>query len=74
MVKGGWRMGCQVIHHQDDLLSMRILDVDHFLHEVGPILARFLLAHLDHPFAYQRLTGQEQVVHLPLLVAVVVAL
>jgi hypothetical protein len=38
------------------------------------VLARFLLGHLDHPFAHQRFTRQEEVEHGSLLLAVIVAL
>jgi hypothetical protein len=72
MIKGCWGMGGEVIHHQENLFSVGVVDIDHFLHEMGPILARFLLGHLDHPFAGEGFARQKEVEHGSLLIALVV--
>jgi hypothetical protein len=68
LIQSGRGMGRQIIHHQDDLLGRGRMDIDHLLHEMRPISAGFLLAHLDHTFASQGFASQKEVEQGSLLV------
>lgn len=74
LIEGGWSMGIQVIHHQHNLLGVRIVDIDHLPDEAGPIHFRPLGRDLRIALARQRFTGQKDVADAMPLILVILPL
>src|SRR5436309_16103730 len=53
LVERGKNMGIEIVHHQNDFFCVRIMHVNHFTHEQGPIFLRSPFTDLDDAFACQ---------------------
>src|SRR6266540_2214415 len=74
LVERGGAMGVKLVHHQDDPLRFRVLDIDQVLDGVRPIDARAAVGNLDPAPPGQRLEEHEQVADALALVLEVIAL
>jgi hypothetical protein len=48
-IQGSSRMSVQVIHHQANKFSFRIMNIDQFLHQHSPILPSAMIGHFHMP-------------------------
>src|SRR3989337_2760771 len=60
-IQRAWAMGVELIHHQDDLLRLRVLHVHEVLNALCPLHPPPPVANVELPTPYQRLIEQEQV-------------
>src|SRR5271157_1705241 len=60
-IKGRRRMGVQVIHHNDNLLSLWVDHIRKITHRFSPIFASALVSDFDMPLACQRLEEHKHV-------------
>src|SRR5258708_24311478 len=58
-IERGKNMCIEIIHHQNELLGMRVVHINHFPHETRPIFLRSVLAGLDDAFPCQRFDFRE---------------
>ena len=74
LVERGKIMRVEVIQHQDDLLRIRVLDINEVAKDLGKILLRAMRAHRHMPLARQWLKAHEEVTRALSLLFVVKAL
>src|SRR6266511_2429107 len=74
LVERGGAMGVKLVHHLDDPLRFRVLDIDQVSDGVRPIDARAVVGNLDPAPPGQRLEEHEQVADALALVLEVIAL
>src|SRR5215210_7136259 len=61
LIQGGRGMGVEVVHNQDDLLGLWVVQIDQFLYAVRPIDLRSPLGDADVAPAGQRFANDEKV-------------
>jgi hypothetical protein len=73
LVEGSERMRIEVIHDQDDLFGIRIVQIRQLADEQSPLLRGPLSGHHGIALAPQRFAGQKHIAHSLALVLVVLA-